>query len=133
MRTKPCLTDVEVAKMMAAAKAYARENGWSVAIAIVDEGGFIWQVERMPDAGLTTPEVAVGKARTAALTKQPTRLWEERIRERPAFMTFPTEILIWGGLPIFHDSECVGGIGVSGVAAKNDEEIAQAGIDALSA
>jgi len=131
MRSKQCLTTTEVQKMMTAAKAFASQNGWNVSIAVVDEGGYVWQAERMQDAGLTTVEVAIGKARTAALTKQPTKLWEERIKERPAFMTFPTEILIWGGLPILHEGECVGGIGVSGVAAKDDERVAQAGIDAL--
>lgn len=131
MRTKQCLTPLDVEKMMNAAKACASSNKWSVSIAIVDEGGYVWHVERMPEAGLTTPEVAIGKARTAALTKQSTRLWEERIQKRPAFLTFPTEILIWGGLPIIHQGECVGGIGVSGVAAQDDEKVAQAGIAAL--
>lgn len=133
MRTKQCLTPIEVEKMMQAAKAHARSNGWSVSIAIVDEGGYVWHVERMLEAGLTTAEVAMGKARTAALTRQATRLWEERIKERPAFLTFPMDILIWGGLPIIHEGECVGGIGVSGVAAQDDEKVAQAGLDALRA
>jgi uncharacterized protein GlcG (DUF336 family) len=117
---------------MAAAKARAVNNKWHVSIAIVDEGGYVWQVERMEHAGLSTPEVAVGKARTAALTRQATRVWEERIKERPAFLTFPADVLIWGGLPIFHNGICVGGIGVSGVAAQDDEKVAQAGIDALA-
>jgi uncharacterized protein GlcG (DUF336 family) len=117
--------------MMVAATAEAHKNKWNVAVAIVDEAGYLWQLERMEGAGPMTPEVAFGKARTAALTKQPTRVWEERLRERPAFVTFPTKILIWGGLPIIHEGECVGGIGVSGVAAQDDEKVAQAGIAAL--
>jgi uncharacterized protein GlcG (DUF336 family) len=117
--------------MLAAAKAEASRNKWSVSIALVDEGGYLWHLERMEGAGLTTPEVALGKARTAALTRQPSRVWEERVKERPAFINYPTEILIWGGLPIMHQGECVGGIGVSGVASQDDEKVAQAGIDAL--
>jgi uncharacterized protein GlcG (DUF336 family) len=133
MRTKPCLTSADVQKMLAAAKAEAGKNKWNVSIAVVDDGGYLWHLERMDGAGPTTPEVAIGKARTAALTKQPSRMWEERVKERPAFIAYPTEILIWGGLPIMHQGECVGGIGVSGVASQDDEKVAQAGIDALGA
>lgn len=132
MRAKPSLDSNDVRRMMAAARRHAVRNKWDVSIAIVDEGGYVWQVERMEGAGLSTPEVAIGKARTAALTRQATRIWEERIKERPAFLTFPTEILIWGGLPIFHRGTCIGGIGVSGVAARDDEKVAQAGLDALA-
>lgn len=131
MRSKQCLTADDARRVMAAARAEASSRGWNVSIAVVDESGSLWHLERMDGAGLTTPEVALGKARTAALTREPTRLWEDRIRERPAFLTFPTEILIWGGLPIFHAGDCVGGIGVSGVAARDDEVVAQAGVAAL--
>jgi hypothetical protein len=77
MRTKPCLTSADAQKMMAACKAEAEKNKWKVSIAIVDDAGVLLHLERMEGAGPTTPEVAHGKARTAALTKQPTRLWEE--------------------------------------------------------
>jgi glc operon protein GlcG len=133
MRTKPCLTSEDVQKMMTAAKAFAAKNNWKVTIAIVDDGGYLMHLERLEGAGPTTPEVSTGKARTAALTKQPSRFWEERVKERPSFINYPTEILIWGGLPIMHEGECVGGIGVSGVASQDDEKVAQAGIDALGA
>ena len=69
MRTKPCLTSADVKKMMAACLAEAEKNKWQVAIAIVDDGGFMLSLDRMDGAAVTTAEVAVGKARTAALTK----------------------------------------------------------------
>jgi glc operon protein GlcG len=131
MRTKPCLTSEDVQKMMSAAKAEAARNNWKVTIAVVDDGGYLLHLERLEGAGPTTPEVSIGKARTSALTKQPSRMWEERVKERPSFINYPTEILIWGGLPILHQGECVGGIGVSGVASQDDEKVAQAGINAL--
>src|SRR5713226_10395225 len=100
MRTKPCLTSADAQKMMAACKAEAEKNKWKVSIAIVDDAEALLHLERMEGAGPTTPEVAHGKARTAALTKQPTRLWEERVKERPAFINYPAGlamILLYGG------------------------------------
>ena len=83
MRTKPCLTSDDAHKMMAACKAEAERNKWKVSIVIVDDAGVPLLLERLEGAGATTPEVALGKARTAALTRQPTRMWEERVKERP--------------------------------------------------
>jgi uncharacterized protein GlcG (DUF336 family) len=48
--------------------------------------------------GPPAPEVAHRKARTAALTKQPTKIWKERVKERPAFLNFHTRLAIWGGV-----------------------------------
>ena len=76
MRTKPCLTSADAHKMMAACKAEAQKNGWKVTIAIVDDAAASLLLERLDGAGPTTPEVALGKARTAALTRQPTRVWD---------------------------------------------------------
>ena len=74
-----------------------------------------------------TAEVSMGKARTSAMTKRPSKFFEDRIKERPAFPNFPAGILIQGGVPLIHQNECVGGIGVSGVQSHEDEEVAQAG------
>jgi glc operon protein GlcG len=131
MRTKPCLTSVDVKKMMAASLAEAGKNSWNVTVAIVDDGGYMLSLERKDGAVPTTAEVAVGKARTAALTRRPSKFFEDRVTERPAFLAFPAGLLIQGGLPIMHQGECVGGIGVSGVQSSEDEQIAQAGIAAL--
>jgi glc operon protein GlcG len=131
MRTKPCLTSADVKKMMAACLAEAEKNKWQVAIAIVDDGGFMLSLDRMDSAPVTTAEVAVGKARTAALTKRPSKFFEDRVKERPAFIAFPAGLFIQGALPILHEGECVGAIGVSGVQSHEDEQIARAGIAAL--
>src|SRR5580700_35589 len=131
MRTKPCLTSADVKKMMTACLAEAGKNRWNVAIAIVDDGGFMLSLDRMDDAVPTTAEVAVGKARTAALTRRPSKFFEDRVKERPGFLSFPAGLFIQGALPIMHDNECVGAIGVSGVQSFEDEQIARAGIGAL--
>jgi uncharacterized protein GlcG (DUF336 family) len=93
--------------MMAACKAEAQKNGWKVTIANVDDAAAPLLLERLDGAGPTTPEVALGKARTAALTRQPTRVWEERVKERPAFLNFPAGLAITGAVPIMAQNECV--------------------------
>jgi uncharacterized protein GlcG (DUF336 family) len=131
MRTKPCLTSADVKKMLAACEAEAAKNKWAVSIAIVDDGGFLLGLARMDGASAITAEVSIGKARTSAMTKRPSKFFEDRIKERPAFAGFPAGILIQGGVPVIHDSECVGAIGVSGVQSHEDEQIAQVGAGAL--
>jgi glc operon protein GlcG len=131
MRTKPCLTSSDVKKMMAGCVAEAEKNGWKVAIAIVDDGGFLLHLDRMDGAAVTTAEVATGKARTSALTRRPSKDFEERVKERPAFLMFPAGLLVQGAVPIIYENECVGAIGVSGVQSFEDEQIARAGVAAL--
>jgi glc operon protein GlcG len=131
MRNKPTLTLADAHKMMAACKAEAEKNKWQVAIAILDDGGYLLHFERMDGAGKLSAEVAIGKARTAALTGRLTKFFEDRVKERPAFATFPAGLLIQGGLPIKHENDTMGAIGVSGVQSHEDEQIAQAGIAAL--
>jgi glc operon protein GlcG len=132
MRTKPCLTSSDVLKMAAACKAEAEKNQWSVTIAIVDDAGIPLYLERMDGATATTAEVAIGKARTSAITRRPSKFWEERVKERPGFLNFPGVLQVQGGLPILYQGECVGAIGVSGVQSHEDEQIAQAGLMTLA-
>jgi uncharacterized protein GlcG (DUF336 family) len=131
MRTKPALTIDDVEKMMAACTAEAKKNNWKVSIAIVDDGGRVWQLHRLEGAGAVTADVAVGKARTSAMMGRPSKMMEDRVKERPAFVTFPGILAIQGGVPILAQGECVGAIGVSGVQSHEDEQVANAGVAAL--
>jgi len=131
MRSKQCLTLSDVKKMLAACEAEAAKNKWSVAISIVDEAGFLLAFQRMDGAPPISAEVSMGKARTSAMTKRPSKFFEDRVKERPAFVNFPAGILIQGGVPVMHQNDCVGAIGVSGVQSHEDEQIAQAGANAL--
>jgi glc operon protein GlcG len=131
MRNKPSLTWTDVKNMLAACEGEAAKNNWAVAIAIVDDGGYLLGFERMDGAPLISAEVSLGKARTSAMTKRPSKFFEDRVKERPAFVTFPAGLLIQGALPIMHQNECVGAIGVSGVQSHEDEQIALAGVKAL--
>jgi uncharacterized protein GlcG (DUF336 family) len=130
MRTKHCLTLTDVKTMLSACEAEAAKNKWAVAISIVDDGGFLLGFTRMDGASPITAEVSLGKARTSAMTKRPSKFFEDRIKERPGFAGFPG-ILLQGGMPVMHENDCVGAIGVSGVQSHEDEQVAQAGVAAL--
>jgi glc operon protein GlcG len=131
MRTKPCLTLADVKKMLEACEAEAIKNRWNVAIAIVDDGAHLLGFQRMDGVGPISAEVAIGKANTSALARRPSKFFEDRVKDRPSFVTFPAGVLIQGALPIMHQNECVGAIGVSGVQSHEDEQIALAGLNAL--
>ena len=132
MRQKPALTSADAHKMMDACKAEAQKNKWNVAIAIVDDSGAVILLERLDGCGAISSDVAVKKAQTSALTKRPSKFFEDRVKERPGFVTFPTPgVMFQGGVPIMHQGECVGAIGVSGVQSHEDEQVAQAGVNAL--
>jgi len=132
MRDKPCLTAADIETAMAACKAEVVKNNWKVAIAIVDDGGYLLHFDRMDGVAPISAEVAIGKARTSAMTRRPSKLFEDRVKERPAFVNFPAGVLIQGAVPILVRNECVGAIGVSGAASHEDEQIAKAGAAALA-
>ncbi|MDA8110299.1 MAG: heme-binding protein [Betaproteobacteria bacterium] len=131
MKTRPMLTLEDCRKLMAAAQAEARRNNWIVAIAILDDGGHLLHLERMDGASPANAAIAVEKARTAAVSRRPSRMWEERVAGGRLSMLKMPVLPVTGGLPIVVDGVCVGGIGASGVQSHEDEQIVQAGIDAL--
>jgi glc operon protein GlcG len=131
MRTKHCLTSPDVKKILAACETEAVKNKWAVSIAVVDDGGYLLGFVRMDGASAITAQVSAGKARTSAMTKRPSKFFEDRVKERPAFANFPAGILVQGGLPIMVENDCVGAIGVSGVQSHEDEQVAQAGMGVL--
>lgn len=131
MRTKLILTSEDVQKIMFACKEEALKNHWNVAIAVVDDGGYLLHLERMDGAPLPSAEIATLKARTAAIAKAPTKALEDIVKDRPAVALMPGRLPVQGGLPIIHEGACVGGIGVSGVKSHEDEVVALAGRMAL--
>jgi uncharacterized protein GlcG (DUF336 family) len=131
VKTKPCLTLEDCRKIGAACEAEARKNKWNVAIAILDDGGHPLWLERLDGATPANVEIAIGKARTAAVTRRTTKTWEDRIAGgRLAMLGMPV-LPVQGGVPIMVQNECVGAVGVSGVQSHEDEQIANAGIAAL--
>jgi glc operon protein GlcG len=131
MRNRPTLTSSDAQKMMAACKAEAAKHDFIVSIAIVDDGGYLLQLERADGAHLESPGIATLKARTAAVSRQSTQYWEQRVEERKGFLALSGFIPLQGGIPLLHQGQCVGGIGVSGVTSPQCEQIARAGAAVL--
>lgn len=118
--------------MSTAALAEAQRYGWVVSVAILDDGGHLLHFVRMDGASPASATIAIEKGRTAAVSRRPTKSWEDRITNgRPAMVKMPGILPVRGGLPIVVEGSCVGGIGISGVQSHEDEQIAQAGIDAV--
>jgi len=136
MQTKPYLSLSEIKKIAAAAEAEAMANAWAVTIAIVDDGGHPLWLQRMDGAAPLSGHVAPAKARTAALGRRESKVYEEMINNgRAAFLSVPApcaEGLLEGGVPIMFDGYVVGAVGVSGVKAAEDAQVAKAGIAALN-
>jgi glc operon protein GlcG len=132
MRNKPVLTAAEVRQMLAAARAEAERNGWAVSIAIVDDGGCLLAFERLDGASPQSADVAILKARSAAMMRLPTKALEDIVKERPGLMTMPGVLRVQGGLPIPCGADWVGAVGVAGASSGQDEQVATACIAALS-
>lgn len=116
-----------------AAQAEARRNGWSVSIAVVDPAGQLVAFARGDDAHHASIDLALGKARTAARFRRPSKEMEDRLATRPAFLAVEGIVPIEGGIPILVDGKVVGAIGVSGVTSQQDAQIAAAGAAAIAA
>lgn len=131
--SKKALTLAAARIMADAAEATAVRHGWKVVIAVADDGGHALLVHRLDGAQSSSVPTAMGKARSAVAYKRPTRLLEEMINNgRFSFLSAGGDpVAMQGGLPIEIDGQLVGGIGVSGVKASDDEIVAQAGLDAL--
>ncbi len=132
MKTRPVLTLEDCQKISAAALAEARKNSWNVTIAILDDGGHLLHLVRMDGATPANAGIAIEKGRTAAISRRSSGKWEDIVKGgRTAMLKMPGILPVQGGVPIVADGTCVGAVGVSGVASHEDEQIAQAGIDAL--
>jgi len=132
MKTRPALTLDDCKKISAAAEAEAQKNNWEVAIVILDDGGHVLHALRSDGATPSNIVIATEKARTSALTRRPSKMWEERVAGgRLSMLKMPGVLPVEGGLPIIVEGTCVGAVGVSGVQSHEDAQIGQAGIDAL--
>jgi glc operon protein GlcG len=116
-------------KIAAGVVAECQKNGWNVAVAVVDNHGFLVYFERMDNTQTASMEIAVGKARAAATYRRPTRVFMEAINKGgSATATLPGVFASPGGLPIMVDGKVTGGVGVSGVTGDQDEQCSKAGL-----
>lgn len=135
MRNKPVLSQPDVTQMLLAAEHAARERGWAVSIAVVDDGGHPLGLLRLDDAAPISAYIATEKARTAALGRRDSGAYEQMINGgRQAFLSAPLlQGMLEGGVPILHLGQCIGAIGVSGVRPEQDAELARLVVAALDA
>jgi glc operon protein GlcG len=133
MKSKPALELADVKAIAAAAEAEALKHQWAVSIAIVDDGGHLLWLQRLDGAAPISAQIAPAKARTAAVGRRESRLYEEMVNGgRVSFLSAPgLEGLLEGGVPILKDGQCLGAVGVSGVKSTEDAQIARAGIAAI--
>ncbi len=132
----PPITLDQAKKVMAAAEAKALQNNWYVAISIMDSGGNPVMLHRLDGTQLASVRIAEGKALTAVEFRRPSKAMEDAIAGGGAGLRYFSVLGIMpieGGIPIVIDGQIVGGIGVSGVLATEDAQIAQAGADAIKA
>jgi len=131
----PAITLEQAQKVLAAAKAEADANSWPVSIAVVDGAGFLVALHRLDNTQLGSIEVSIQKAKTSALFRRPTKAFEDVLAQGGAglrILSLPGALPLEGGLPIVVDGKIIGAVGVSGVQAPQDAQVAGAGVAALA-
>lgn len=125
---KKVLTLETAKKIAAAAEAEAKKRGATVVIVVVDDGGHLLLLERLDDTQVASVEVGIGKARTAAIFRRASKIFEDQVRDgRVAALALPGATPLQGGIPIIFENKVIGAIGVSGNTPQEDEDIAKIG------
>jgi glc operon protein GlcG len=112
----------------------AEKNHWTMAVAIVDTGGNLVYYEKMDNTQLGSANVAVEKARCAALFKRPTKAFQDTLAaggDGLRVLSLKGVVATEGGIPLVMDGKIVGAIGVSGGTSAQDGQCAKAGADVL--
>jgi glc operon protein GlcG len=121
-------------KAAAPALAEAEKNHWNVAVAVVDTGGNLVYYEKMDNTQLGSANVAIEKARTAALFKRPTKAFQDTLAgggDGLRVLSLKGVVAVEGGIPLVMDGKIVGAIGVSGATGAQDAQCAKTGADVL--
>ena len=133
MKSKAVLSQTEVATILAAARAEAQANGWAVTIVVADDGGHPLALERLDGCAPIASYIATEKARSSALGRRETKGYKDMVNNgRSAFLSAPVVCSLEGGVPLVVDGQVIGSVGVSGVTAAQDAQIAKAGVAALA-
>ena len=132
MLNKAVLTQQEVGRILAAARDEAQRNHWAVSIVVVDAGGHPLALERLDGCAPASAYIATEKARSAALGRRETKGYEDMVNNgRVAFVSAPLITSLEGGVPVVVEGQVIGAVGVSGVKAGEDAQVASAGVAAL--
>lgn len=134
MKTKRVLELADAESILVAAMEKSTKEGWKVSMAVVDEAGCLMTFRRLDGASISSVQTAIDKARSAALTRRPTKFFEDMVAvgwvgASMIHGVFPIE----GGLPILVEGEVVGGFAVSGLKSQLDIVLVEAGLQALAA
>jgi len=125
---KTALTLEGAKKVAAVAEAKAKAEGARVVIAVVDEGGSLLLLERLDDTQVASVNVGIDKARTAAIYRRPSKVFEDQVKNgRVSALALHGAVALQGGVPIIVEGKVIGAIGVSGETPSQDEDIAMAG------
>ncbi|WPN49481.1 MULTISPECIES: heme-binding protein [unclassified Pseudomonas] len=128
MNRKAVLSQTEVSQILAAARTQAQNNQWAVTIVVVDDGGHPLALERLDGCAPGSAYIATEKARTAALGRRESKSYEDMVNGgRYAFLSAPLLTSLEGGVPIVFEGQVIGAVGVSGVKAEQDAQVAKAG------
>ncbi|MEO7874959.1 MAG: heme-binding protein [Dokdonella sp.] len=128
MHSKPVLNHADATRILAASVAEADRNHWAVSIAVVDDGGHLLAFLRTDGAAPISAPIAIEKARTSALGRRESKLYEDVVNGgRTAFLSAPVVTSLEGGVPVIAEGQVVGAVGVSGVKPDQDAQIAKAG------
>lgn len=125
---KTALTLEGAKKIAAVAEAKAKAEGARVVIAVVDEGGSLLLLQRLDDTQVASVNVGIDKARTAAIYRRPSKVFEDQVKNgRVSALALHGAVALQGGVPIIVGGSVIGAIGVSGETPSQDEAIAIAG------
>ena len=125
---KTALTLEGAKRIAAVAEAKAKSEGARVVIAVVDEGGSLLFLERLDDTQVASVNVGIDKARTAAIYRRPSKVFEDQVKNgRVSALALHGAVALQGGVPIIVGGKVIGAIGVSGETPGQDEDIAIAG------
>lgn len=130
----PSITIAQAKKVADAALAPARENGWTVVVAIVDPGGHLVYLEKLDETQVGSVPIAEAKARSAAIFKRPTRMFQQRLArggDGLLVLRLHDAMPVEGGVPIMSGGKLIGALGISGGSSAEDEFCAAAGAAAL--
>jgi glc operon protein GlcG len=130
----PAISLENAKKVAAPALAEAAKNNWTMAVAIVGPAGNLIYYEKMDNTQLGSAEVAIDKARTAALFKRPTKAFQDALAaggDGLRVLTLKGVTAVEGGIPLVMDGKIVGAIGVSGGTSAQDAQCAKAGADTV--
>ena len=131
---KPVITLNVAMKIAAAAEAEANRRHLTAVIVVVDDGGHPLLLHRLDHTQVASVEVGIGKARTAAIFRRPSKDFEDQIKQgRIASLALPGATPLQGGVPIVYQGQVIGAIGVSGESPQEDEDVAKAGAAAADA